>query len=382
MDNQITAKQLKYTIAVLLSAGMLQLSYLFNITEEGSWIAFSIGILVQLLIIGIYAALANTYPSKTICDMAEEAFGVFFGKVVVALYVVFFFLIISLNVRSMGNFLTGGMLPELPILLILGLMILVGAFAVRKGLSVIGAMSFAIFASAAILLILDLLLQFRQMRFDNFLPLLNGDEKTFLKGILYSFTIPMGRTVTLLILMGFVKDSENLKKTMHKGILLGGCMLLLIVLRDTAILGVLVEVLLNTVFETIQLLDLVGFFTRVEVVFILQYVFVAFVDVAVTFFALTITLNKLFNIKDKKKEHRLILPIGIALLLGTYYISSSNTQLRALLENVIPYLFLIFQVAIPLLILIIGRLKNLLKKKKEEKAEIRADFVDNPGKYC
>lgn len=371
MDNRITTKQLKYTIAVVLLAGMLQLSFLFNITEESSWIVFSIGILVQLLVIGMYAGLARIYPGKTICDMAEEALGVYVGKAAEVLYIVFFFLILSLNLRSMGNFLTGGMLPELPILLILGLMLFVGAFAVRKGLSVIGAVSFFIFILSALLLLLDFILQIRQMHMDNFLPLLNGESKFFPKGILYSFTIPMGRTVSLLVLMGFITDPENLKKTMYKGILLGGGLLLFIILRDTAVLGVLVNILLNTVFETVQLLDLVGLFTRVETIFILQYVFIAFIDVAVTFFALKVIVSKLFNIKDQKKDQRLVYPIGAALLLGSYFICSSNTHLRSLLENVIPYLFLIFQIGLPLLILIIGRVKYSVRKRKNGKMAVR-----------
>lgn len=364
MNNQITAKQLKHTVAVVLLAGMLQLSYLFTITEESSWIVFCIGILIQILIVSLYAALSRVYPAKTICDMAEDALGLYVGKFIEALYIVFFFLVLSLNLRSMGNFLTGNMLPEVPILLILGLMLFVGAFAVRKGLSVIGAVSFFIFAVFVFMLILELILQIRQMRLDNFLPLLGEESKFIPKGILYSFTIPMGRTVSLLVLMGFVTDRENLKKTMYKGILLGGGVLLAIVLRDTAVLGVLVGVLLNTVFETVQLLDLVGLFTRVEVIFILQYVFIAFIDVAVIFFSLKVAVSKLFNIKDRKKDQRLVYPIGVALLFGAYYICSSNTHLRSLLENVIPYLFLIFQIGLPLLILIIGRAKYSIKKKK------------------
>ena len=367
MNNQITAKQLKYTVAVVLLAGMLQLSYLFTITAESSWIVFCSGILIQILIVSLYAALSRVYPAKTICDMAEDALGLYVGKFVEALYIVFFFLVLSLNLRSMGNFLTGNMLPEVPILLILGLMLFVGAFAVRKGLSVIGAVSFFIFAVFVFMLILELILQIRQMRLDNFLPLLGEESKFIPKGILYSFTIPMGRTVSLLVLMGFVADRENLKKTMYKGILLGGGVLLAIVLRDTAVLGVLVGVLLNTVFETVQLLDLVGLFTRVEVIFILQYVFIAFIDVAVIFFSLKVALGKLFNIKDRKKDQRLVYPIGVALLLGAYYICSSNTHLRYLLENVIPYLFLIFQIALPLLILIIGSAKYSIKKRKSGK---------------
>lgn len=182
MNNQITAKQLKHTVAVVLLAGMLQLSYLFTITEESSWIVFCIGILIQILIVSLYAALSRVYPAKTICDMAEDALGLYVGKFIEALYIVFFFLVLTLNLRSMGNFLTGNMLPEVPILLILGLMLFVGAFAVRKGLSVIGAVSFFIFAVFVFMLILELILQIRQMRLDNFLPLLGKSQNLSQRG--------------------------------------------------------------------------------------------------------------------------------------------------------------------------------------------------------
>lgn len=371
MNHQITSKQLKYTVAVILLAGMLQLSYLFNITKESSWIVFCIGVLVQLLVMGIYTALARLYPAQTVCDMAEHALGKVMGKFVEALYIVFFFFVISLNLRSMGNFLTGGMLPEVPVVLILSLMLLAGGFAVRKGLSVIGAVSFVVFAVSVFILLLDLLLQFRQMHFSNFLPVLNGGLEHFPKGILYSFTVPMGRSVSLLVLMGFVSDSEHLKKSVFRGILLGGGVLLLIVLRDTAVLGVLVDILLNTVFETVQLLDLVGLFTRGEVIFILQYVFIAFVDIAVLFFALKTIVGRLFCIKGGKKDQFSVYLIGISLLLGSYFICSSNIRLRAILEYTVPYLFLVFQIGIPLLLLLIGKIKCRAGKKLPKEKEIQ-----------
>lgn len=100
------------------------------------WASF-IGFLTVFLVVQLH----TFYPKQSFMQYSEHILGKALGRVVGLLYLIFFIQAAGAIVRLYGEFLKGIFLVNTPMVVVIGVMLLVCAYAVRSGVEVVTRVS-------------------------------------------------------------------------------------------------------------------------------------------------------------------------------------------------------------------------------------------------
>lgn len=356
----ISAHRIKYTISLLVMAGLLQVTCVFRMVGEDAWMVVlaSVGILV--LIAWMYKNLLSLPgPDFTGGSVFIYCFGKTLGWIVTVLYMLYFVFSAVIDLRNISNVISGGVFPEMPVFVIPALMSLVLIYAARKGAPAISALGFIIFAVILVLQFLVILLQISQIDWQNYLPMVKSEPMDFVQAIFYCVTVPMGKIALVLFLFPVQSPKELVPttKTYIFGALFGGLLMLFVVLRDTGVLGVLVRYLSNTIFEAVQLLDAFGFLSRIEVVFIFTFFLYTIFNLSLCCSISSSIFCNIFKLKDIRN---IWVIVGTAAVIfgSAAFISETAEGLRVIMKNIQPFISVWFLILFPAIAFLAGRIKN------------------------
>jgi spore germination protein KB len=143
------------------------------------------------------------------------------------------------------------------------------------------------------------------------------------------------------------------------GILISTFLLLIVALRDLLVLGVpTMTMYYFPSYIAVSIISLGDFFTRIEVLIGIIFVFCGFVKTCVCMFSATIGISKLINTESYKN---LAVPVGLLMMTLASIIYSNTAEMFAWL-NTYKYYALPFQVILPLIILVGAEIKTRLRK--------------------
>lgn len=355
----ISAQRIKYTIALLIMAGILQVTSVFRWVGEDAWMVVlaSIGILV--LIAWMYKNLLSLPgPDFTGGSVFIYCFGKTIGWIVTVLYMLYFVFSAVVDLRNISNVISGGMFPEMSVFVIPAMITLVLIYAARKGAPAISALGFIIFAVVLLLQSLDFLLQISQIDWQNYFPMVKSRPEDFIRSLFYCVTVPMGKIALVLFLFPIQnsKEAASATKTYIGGALLGSILMLLVVVRDTGVLGVLIRYMSNTIFESVQLLDAFGFLSRIEVVFIFSFVLYTIFNLSLCCSLSSGIFCNLFKLKDVRNV-LVIVGTAAAIFGGAALICQTAEELRVIMRNIQPFISVWFLILFPAAALLCGKRK-------------------------
>ena len=360
----ISAGQVKYTIALLMMAGLLQVTEIFRLVGEDAWMVVLASAGLSVLIVWMYKALMYL-PGD---DFAGESvfhycFGPIGGRIVIVLYSLHFVISAALNMRNITNVISGGMFPEMPVFIIPAMMALAMLYAARKGKRAIASLAFMLFATIAVLQILDVALQTSQIQWANFFPMGQSQGRDYVQALFYCVTVPMGKICLVLFLEPQRQPSKYAPTTGSYlfGALFGSLLMLLVVLRDTGVLGVLVRYMTDTIFEGVQLLNAFGFLSRVEIIFIFAFFTHTLFLISLCCSLASEQLCYLFHLKDFRNRWMVTGTAAVIFLIASYVCRTAE-ELRNLILRVQPFVSVWFLILIPAAALLAGKRKTLCRK--------------------
>lgn len=359
----ISAKRIKYTISLLVMAGLLQVTAVFKSVGEDGWIVVLAAVAILVLIAWMYKHLMSLPgPDFTGGSVFIYCFGKTLGWTVTILYMLYFIFSAVVDLRNISNVISGGMFPEMPVFVIPAMMSLVLIYAARKGAPAIAALGFIIFTIIFVLQFLDFLLQIPQLNWENYLPLFKSRPVDFVQALFYCVTVPLGKIALVLFLFPVQSPQELVPttKTYISGALFGGVLMLLIIFRDTGILGVLVRYLSNTIFESVQLLDAFGFLSRVEVVFIFTFFLYTMFNLALCCSISSGIFCNLFRLKDPRNIW-VIAGAAVLIFVCAAFICKTAEELKVIMGRIQPFISVWFLILFPATALSVGK-----KKAKEQ----------------
>ena len=363
----ISAEQVKYTTALLIMAGLLQITQIFRLVGEDAWIVVLAATVVLTGILWLYKALL-TLPGENFkgTSVFQYCFGPVWGQIVSALYILHIVISAALNMRNLTNVISGGMFTRLPVFVIPAIMALAAAYAARKGKQAIAALAFFLFVSVGLLQILDFALQLSQIRWENFFPMAQSGGRNFLWALFYCVTVPMGKVCLLLF---FTPEKHGVKQKPRTGsflwgALLGSLLMLLVVGRDTGVLGVLIRYMTDTIFEGVQLLEAFGFLSRVEIVFIFAFFIHTLFLIALCCSLSSEQLCCLLRLKDRRNRW-VILGTAAAIFLIASFVCRTADGLRTLILRVQPFVSVWFLILLPAAALLAGKKKTASRNVSE-----------------
>ena len=349
---KITYKQLIQL--VFISRIILTITYLPALSappgNQDIWLAELLSFPILLLFSVPVYFLSKRFPNQTIIQYSQTVMGNA-GKLIGILYVWFFIHFTAITVIQFVQFLSTAVMPETPNLFFAVSLTLFCAYAVEKGIEVLGRLSEIIGPIMIIAIIGIALLLVKDMDLKALTPIMEHGVLPILHG---GFTIA-ARTVEIVgiaILLSYLNNKEKAKTVFIVSFTLIIVFFLIITIPVLTTFGV--EQAKNRsfpFFSTVKLVSVGNFIERVEAIHMGIWVLGTFVKVSLYYYFSVLAISQLFNLKSYKT---MILPMGTIIIPLSILIAPSLVELREFTSyKIFTWYSLFFMVFIPTILLMI-----------------------------
>jgi spore germination protein KB len=355
---RISLYQLAATI-ILFQVGSSPLFLLASEAKQDAWISVFIAMVCGLgLLTFITLEIQRLEPEKNLIEILTDYFGKIVGLILSWSYVIYFIYKSVRNVREFGDLTIEYLLPESPLQVICGILMLVSGYAVFKGVEVFFRVSefllpFIAFLYAALFLILMFagVVQSNQL-----LPVLQEGIRPAVSAALPEvISFPFGEMVLFLMFWSYAKENRAMTKTTLKAYCLAG---LFLVFTNAFIIAAIGPALAGAggipLMLAASLADISRVIERMDpFVAILLFTGVLIKQTAY-YMGATLALASIF----KTSPRRMLLPAGAAIYTGSMMFRSLMQHVWFGFEYNIKYHFPIFQIVLPILLLIVMKLRS------------------------
>ncbi|MBB5172287.1 GerAB/ArcD/ProY family transporter [Texcoconibacillus texcoconensis] len=318
------------------------------------WISPIIGSSIGFLTVYLAYKLHQYYPGQTVIQYSEEILGKPLGK---AIGFLFLFLYLHLNgviVREYAEFVIGVFLLNTPMQVIYGTIIIVCAFAVRGGLEVVARTALIFVPVVTFLIFVLIVLLINDLDPTNMLPVFEKGVTPALKGSIAPQAW-FSEFFVMSFLLPYLVDQENgLKWGMTTAIFV---MVTLSMTNLVALFlfGDFVDSILYPVMSAARYVSVAEFFEHLESVVMALWVAGAFVKICVFYYALSLGTAQWLKLSEYKA---VVLPFGFLIIIFARWSGDNLADLKDFLGTPAPWYLLTFQVALPILLIIIAFIKK------------------------
>ncbi|QZY53771.1 GerAB/ArcD/ProY family transporter [Crassaminicella profunda] len=324
--------------------------------KKDLWLANILSILMSLPMIIIFAHLHYIFPGKDLFDILDICFGKLLGKGISILYIWFAFHIGTLITNDFGQFITIVSMPNTPKVIPITAIILLGIWAVKEGIEVLGRWSNFFAPIIIIFIFATTLLSIPNMNINNIRPVLYNGIKPVIKGAFYSFAFPFVETVILTMFFTNFETKKSPYKVYILSLIIGGIILVTLNLSSVLILGINTTLsLYYPTYSAIGRINIGDIFQRVEAIAAAIFVLGGYIKMSICLLATCKGIAKFFDYTDYK-----FIVTPVALLMGnfSFFIYDNTMELIKFASTVSPYYKFPFQVILPILILVIAQIKK------------------------
>lgn len=348
------------TIYVIGSSILLLPSALAAKAKQDAWLAAIIGVALGFLFVVLYTTLASSYPKMNLAEYSEKILGKWLGIIVSLMFSSYFFLISSLVLRNIGDFLVTHILDNTPIQFIEILFLLVVVFGLYYGLETFSRTSEIIFPITILFFSLLIILIFPQAKIEHLQPMLEGGMKPIINGTLPYIGTPCMELVVFLMFYPYVSEAMKTKKAFYHGYLFGGIILIIISLVSVMVMGT--EMTSRIIYPTYILatkINIAGILERIEAIMAILWFVTIFFKLIICFYATTICFAHALRLRHVRI---LYFPFGMMMIVLSLIAYPNSSYFVSVIGSVwMPYAS-IYGLLIPLLLLVVGKVRGMLEK--------------------
>jgi spore germination protein KB len=367
---KISATQFMFSIVIFIRSSSLLSAFFFSITKQDSWLIVLFGTVVCIPLLWVYVALAKQYPDKSLIQINDEVFGRIGGKIVSVFYIWFFFTLTTLNLRDLGGFVNKSIMILTPNTVIISIFIILCAWSVYYGLEVVTRYSIVFTIISTAILIVSILATFNIMNFENFLPIFHQPVNSYIHGTHIISTIPFGELVVFLMIAPNVEGKEKgLAKYFYGGFFIAALLILLVILRDTAVLGNMLEFLSLPSFEALRLATLFETISHIEILFAVLLILFLFFKISILFYTSILAVSHFFKIKSYRP---LILPASALIVVYSITIFENVIMHTTISRGTAPFFWVFIEMILPFITLMVSYIKKAIKKAAGSSKEASA----------
>ena len=357
-----TGRQLTFGIATFIGGSSLFTVFITQISFQDSWFSLFCALLLSLAVISVYVLLIRKFPQKGLLEMHLAVYGKLLGRMINLAYTLFCILFAALSFRNLGDFFTGYIMTEMPMAFALSLFAVTAVLACLSGITAILRNSFLFFVFMASALLTNTLLLIPNMELYNFLPMLRLGWEAYTKSAFVLSAAPFCEIIVFLILLPYADKNADSGKSFFIGLALGGLHFLITVFRDIATLGTALTYLEEPAYEAVRLINVMDIFSRLEILF-------AFTLTVMRVFKLCVLLCAILRaIEDtlgrSVKHPSIWLSVSAA---GAVFLAmrlfKSGMELPEWFRTSGAWVFAVFEMALPLLTLLLASLFPRVRKK-------------------
>lgn len=365
---KISAYQL-FALMILFEIGSTMLLPLATEARQDAWIAALIGMLGSIIFFLVFYRLYVYYPNDLPTVYVQKLIGKWPGRALAFIYLIYFIYLASVITAELGHMLVTIYYSRTPYWALVLPLILVIFYTVRQGIEVVSrtaeiflVLVVFLFVSGMVFIISSGLVNVQNVR-----PILGSGIGPVIKVVAtQTVYIPFGELVVFAMIFPYVNDQKKVRRTGLLALITGGIIFAFIKFINISVLGVDLEVRSQfPLLSTLQTLQTVHVFGRLDFYFILLLIIDCFFKAAIIFYVGVISSASIFHVK---KQAKLSIPIGMIVLIASTIILNHFAAHTRFGLHVLPLvLHLPLQGIIPFLLLIIAMFKN--RRGKEEKQE-------------
>lgn len=362
--NSISSTQLTILMLSFIQGGIFTLAYVAGLTVHDKWIAVAVAILITIVLSMLYVSLARQFPKKSLVQIHELVYGRFLGAMISVLYILFFMLILGANLWYMGSFWTNYLMQETPRAAFVILFAFICIWVVKNGLEVLARSSFFIVVTMICIVSITTILLLKKMRISNFLPIFEVPFTKFIQAVHILVAIPFCEIVVFLMIFSQVNKPEQIKRSVLASVISGGIFLLVVAIRDIAVLGPIGAISNSPNFIAIRQIKIGEFLTRLDILVAIGVMLTLFIKISVFLYAAVLGIAQMLRLPSYKT---LIIPIGIiVMVMGLNFIGSDMEQAYHGMNNW-PFFATFFEVILPVLTLIVSKIRGISQKEVKQK---------------
>lgn len=324
--------------------------------KQGAWFGAILGSLFGILLVWLYTAISQNFPESTFVQLTEKLLGRWLGKTVSLFFIVFVFILGSLILRNIGDFLTTQIMPETPIQAIHVLFLIAVIIGARLGIETLARLVDLLFPWVALFFIILTVSLTPQMKLENIQPLFEGGIKPLVRSVLTMLSAPFMELIVFLMITPAINRSDKIKASFLTGTLIGGMLLTLIVTLSILVLSA--EITLRNLYPSYALAKMINigdFIQRIEIIMAGIWFISIFFNLVLCFYASALGLAQVLNVQDYRI---LTFPLGMIMLVISILAYPNTAYYFSFFPKIwLPYAFT-FSFFIPLLLLILSSIRR------------------------
>ncbi len=323
---------------------------------QDGWISIIISFFLSFIPLIIYYKLLNHNPNDNIVTLNNKL-GII-GKIINIILTAFIIFHASVVLWNLTNFIYSQFLFQTP-LLVIAIIISIGIFYVSiKNLTTIARTGTVFFILSTILYFIAAFSLVGFCDLNGLKPVFNSGLIPILKGSFSSLGLNIFPLFIILIIpKNNIKNNNKMLSSFFKVYIFRYLCMLSVLVICVAILGIeLTNLYQYPEYHILKTINIANFFQRVESVLSVQWIFDAVMSIVLCIYFVKESLTKTFNINNKINLINIICVIGILII--SQYVFSSNTVAETFYKNIYPFLTFSFFLIIPILVLIIVKVKK------------------------
>ncbi|WP_069648857.1 GerAB/ArcD/ProY family transporter [Caloranaerobacter ferrireducens] len=362
MSKEVISDKQGISLVIMFIIGTFTILVAGLQAKRDLWLANILAIIIALPLLLIFTRLHQKFWGKDLFDILEICFGKVIGKVIAVLYILFLFILSSLILREFGEFYVVVAAPETPMIVPMIFISFLSIWMLKEGIEVMARWGEFFLPILIVLIVIIIFLLIGDMDVNNMLPIFYDGLKPVLKGALESLIFPFSQTVVFIMIFAKLKRKSSYTKVYFLGLLIGGVIILAVSLTNILVSGVnMISSMYFPTYITATRVNIGDFLKSVEIIIAFIYLLGGFIKLNVCMLAVCIGVSKVFNCSDYRF---IVTPILFMLLNLSYLIFNSSIEFHAWVFNVWPYVSILFQIILPIIIFTVASLK--VRNRKAE----------------
>ncbi|WP_085832175.1 GerAB/ArcD/ProY family transporter [Clostridium merdae] len=351
-----------FAVACYIQSSSLLSSFFASITRQDSWLIVLFALVVCCPIIWFYSKLIERFPDKNLFSIMQKIYGKYLGKFICAMYLIFFIVLTSLNLSDLSQFVQATIMPKTPLIVVSFTFLLTSAWGIYGGgMRQMVKYGFLMTMICLFVVIASILLTLNVMEFDNFLPILDLNPKKYIQATNIVVTIPICEIVIFLMTTNQVRTGKHgYFPYIFGGVAIGCFTILLVIMRDIAVLGNTISLFSLPSFETLRMVSVTQTLSRMEIVFAFILISLLFFKVTWLYYVTVLSAAHVFRFQDHR---RLILLTGALVVASGFILYPNPLAHNESGQKIAPLLWPVFEIILPILTLAIAKFRGITTKQ-------------------
>ncbi|MGG6312730.1 GerAB/ArcD/ProY family transporter [Paenibacillus macerans] len=366
LDEKISAGQLA-AIVILFQIGSSSLFLLASEAKHDAWISVGIAMLLGMaMLLLVTMPIQAKAPHSDLIEILNRYFGKYLGFAVGLAFIGYFIYKSVRNVREFGDLVILYMLPGTPLDVVMIVLLLVGAYAIYHGIEVFFRVGQLVLPWLLLIYILlfSLLFVSGLVDFKRLLPLLErGWMPVWNAAIPEVISFPFGEMVVFLMFWKHVTRFSDFKKFTLLPYAFSGMFIVITNMLILTVLGDLSGAYVVPFMFGTSLIQIGGFLERMDPFVSLLLFGGVFFKQTTYYLAAVLAAAQLFKINRRF----VVVPVGAAIFVGAKLFKSYMEQIRLGFEHNLKFHFPVFQIILPVILLLVMLVNRWLKRKRDRR---------------